>query len=92
MLSVVVYWEIVIKSKKGLLQIPDPVNWWERATGALAGTILSIRANHIAALAALPEIHKDPFDRMLLAQAVAEGLVLLTSDSQIRRYPVATLW
>jgi len=59
-LSVVAYWEIVIKSRKGLLQIADPVSWWERATEALAGTILSIRGRHISALSGLPDIHKDP--------------------------------
>jgi PIN domain nuclease of toxin-antitoxin system len=91
-LSVVTYWEVVIKSRKGLLQMADPVTWWERATQALAGTILSIRAGHVSALSGLPAFHKDPFDRMLLAQAAAEGLTLVTSDSNMRRYPVETLW
>lgn len=91
-LSVVTYWEVVIKSRKGLLDIADPVSWWERATEALAGTILSIRAGHISALSGLPDLHKDPFDRMLLAQAAVEGLTLVTNDSHMRRYPVETLW
>ncbi len=91
-LSVVCYWEVVIKAQKGLLSISDPVNWWTRATNLLGGTILSVRAAHISALSALPDLHKDPFDRLLLAQAAAEGFTLVTSDEQIRRYPVKTLW
>lgn len=91
-LSVVSYWEVVIKARKGLLTVADPVNWWSRATGVLGGEILSIRAAHISALAGLPDIHRDPFDRMLVAQATAEGLVFVGSDDQIRRYPVKTVW
>jgi PIN domain nuclease of toxin-antitoxin system len=91
-LSVVNYWEVVIKSKKGLLHINDPVGWWNRTIESLGSTILSIRANHVSALSGLPDLHKDPFDRMLLAQAAAEGLTLITSDSQMRRYSVETLW
>jgi PIN domain nuclease of toxin-antitoxin system len=91
-LSVVCYWEVVIKVRKRLLSISDPVVWWSRATDALGGSILSIRAAHISALSALPDLHRDPFDRILLAQAVAEGLALVTSDEQIRRYAVKTIW
>ena len=91
-LSVVCYWEVVIKVRKGLLVISDPVVWWGRATDALGGSVLSIRAAHISALSALPDLHRDPFDRILLAQAVAEGLALVTSDEQIQRYAVKTIW
>ena len=91
-LSVVCYWEVVIKLRKGLLAISDPVVWWSRATDALGGSVLSIRAAHISALSALPDLHRDPFDRILVAQAVAEGLTLVTSDEQIRRYAVKTIW
>jgi len=91
-MSVVTYWEVVIKSQKGLLKIADPVNWWKRACELLGGSILSIRSAHIIALAGIPEFHKDPFDRMLVAQSAAEGLTLVTSDAQIRRYSVKTVW
>ncbi len=47
---------------------------------------------HITALAGIPEFHKDPFDRMLIAQAAAEGLTLVTNDVQIQRYSIKTLW
>jgi PIN domain nuclease of toxin-antitoxin system len=68
------------------------VNWWSRATALLGGEILSVRSVHVSSLAALPQIHKDPFDRMLLAQSAAEGLALVTGDDQIRQYSVKTVW
>jgi len=91
-LSVVSYWEIVIKARKGLLTVSDPAGWWSRAADLLGGEILSIRATHISALAALPEIHRDPFDRMLIAQAAAEGLTLMAKDAVLHRYAVKVLW
>ncbi len=91
-LSVVSYWEVVIKARKGLLTVGNPVQWWSRAAELLGGTILSVRAAHISALSGLPDIHKDPFDRLLIAQASEEGLILLTSDDIVGRYPIRTLW
>ena len=91
-LSVASYWEVVIKARRGLLNVADPVTWWTRATDLLGARVLSIRPAHISALCALPDLHKDPFDRILVAQASAEALVLITSDSQIRSHPVKTLW
>ncbi len=91
-LSVASYWEVVIKARKGLLPISDPVSWRTRAAGLLGGRVLPIRASHITALAALPDLHRDPFDRVLIAQAVAEGLPLVTSDRQIGAYPVRVVW
>lgn len=92
LLSVASYWEIVIKAKKGLISIADPVSWWERVTALFEGHILPIRTSHISALAALPELHRDPFDRILIAQAIAEGLPLISSDQQIAAYPVRIIW
>ncbi|MEQ1946073.1 MAG: type II toxin-antitoxin system VapC family toxin [Bryobacteraceae bacterium] len=91
-LSVASYWEVVIKSQKGLLEISDPVQWWGRAVELLGAAVLSIRTPHIAALAFLPSHHKDPFDRILIAQAQSEGFALVTDDEAVRRYPVRTLW
>lgn len=91
-LSVVSYWEVVIKSEKGMLKVADPVNWWSRATETLGGDILAIRTAHISVLAGLPPVHKDPFDRMLIAQAAAEGLTLITSDEIFTAYPVKLVW
>jgi PIN domain nuclease of toxin-antitoxin system len=90
--SVASYWEVVIKTQKGLLTIPDLPTWWRRATDLTAARVLQIRTSHVTALAALPRLHKDPFDRILIAQAVAEGLGLLTNDGPIRAYAVQTMW
>ena len=90
--SVASYWEVVIKAQKGLLAIADPATWWTRATGLTAAHVLPIRASHVTALAALPGLHRDPFDRILIAQAIAEGLEFVTGDEQIRGYPVRTIW
>jgi PIN domain nuclease of toxin-antitoxin system len=90
--SVASYWEVVIKTQKGLLSISDLGTWWRRATELTAARVLNIRPSHITALAALPMLHKDPFDRILVAQAKAEGLALVTNDGSIGAYPIRTLW
>ena len=91
-ISVASFWEVVIKTQKGLLTIPDLGTWWGRATELLSARVLPIRASHVSALAALPMLHKDPFDRILTAQAVAEGLDVVTSDESIAGYSVRTIW
>ena len=90
--SVASYWEVVVKTQKGLLSIPDVATWWRRATELMSVRTLPIRASHVTALAALPALHKDPFDRILIAQAIAEGLDFVTNDEHISSYPVRTIW
>jgi PIN domain nuclease of toxin-antitoxin system len=90
--SVASYCEIVIKSQKGLLFISDLPTWWRRAVELTTARVLNIRATHITALAALPMLHKDTFDRILIAQAKAEGLALVTNDASVREYPIETFW
>ena len=82
----------VIKTQKGLLTIADLATWWRRATELTAAHVLPIRPSHVTALSALPLLHTDPFDRILIAQAVAEGLDFVTNDAPISEYPVKTLW
>jgi PIN domain nuclease of toxin-antitoxin system len=89
-ISVVSAWEISVKPALGLV---DAAGWFRTAATQLRATILPIRLEHIAALQTLPVLHKDPFDRMLLAQAVAEQLDLVTGDETLRRYPgIRILW
>ena len=85
-LSVVSYWEVMVKSMKGTLDVGDPRTWWQEALDQLAATALPIRPEHVAAVHGLTPIHQDPFDRMLIAQATVEGLILVTADAQIGRY------
>jgi PIN domain nuclease of toxin-antitoxin system len=82
----------VIKTQKGLLIISDLATWWRRAMELTAARVLPIRASHITALAALPLLHKDPFDRILIAQAKAEGLGIVTSDGPMSEYLIQTIW
>ena len=85
-LSAIVYWEVLLKSMKGLLKIGDPLTWWPEALEQLAATPLVLRPEHIAKIYHLPPIHRDPFDRVLIAQAMVEGLSLVTTDREILRY------
>lgn len=85
-LSAVVYWEVMLKSMKGALRVGDPRMWWRDALDQLAATSLPVRAEHIAELYGLATHHRDPFDRMLIAQAASEELVLITADREILQY------
>ena len=90
-LSVVSYWEVMVKSMKGTLDVGDPRAWWFDALEQLAATPLVLRPQHIAAVYSLPPIHNDPFDRMLIAQATVEGLALVTTDGEMARYASESL-
>lgn len=85
-LSVVSYWEVLLKSMKGKLEVGDPRAWWPDALEQLAATALALRPEHISAICQLAPIHQDPFDRVLIAQAVVEDLVLATTDHDIPQY------
>ncbi len=85
-ISAVAYWEVLLKSTKGSLKVGDPRLWWQDALDQLAATPLPLRPEHIAGLIELPMIHKDPFDRVLIAQASVEDLTLLTTDAEIPKY------
>jgi PIN domain nuclease of toxin-antitoxin system len=83
---VVSYWEVVLKSLKGKLNVGDPRNWWLETLEQLAATPLPLRPNHITGMCNLPPIHQDPFDRALIAQATIEDLTLVTTDGAIAEY------
>lgn len=58
----------------------------------LGAKLLDINMEHVLTLGSLSLFHRDPFDRMLIAQAQAEGLTIVTSDNMVRQYDVPTLW
>ena len=92
-LSAASYWEICIKASLGKLQLAP--NWTQRfEQEMLTNQIrwLPIQKEHCQQLMTLPWLHRDPFDRLLIAQAQAEGMTLMTADGNIRQYAVATLW
>ncbi len=86
--SSITSWEIAIKKKKGLLIAPDDIDGIVEDEGFLK---LPISLFHAEKAGALEEIHRDSFDRMLIAQAQAEGLELLTADKIIAEYGVKVI-
>ena len=86
--SVVSGWEIAIKRALGKLQAPDDLEAGIRKQGF---TPLLMTFHHAELAGALPPHHGDPFDRMLIAQAQAEGLILVTRDADIPLYGVRTM-
>lgn len=85
--SAVCVWELAIKQRLGKLSLGSDVRtWMRRATSELVLDHLPVTADHAAAVEHLPDVHRDPFDRLLVAQAVAEGAVLLTSDHRLTAY------
>ncbi len=87
-------WEIVIKQSTGrpILGIADPSRWFSQAMSASGFSLLTIELGHIAAVHDLPMLHRDPFDRLLVAQASVEGLTLVSRDRQLAKYPVSVIW
>lgn len=84
-------WEIAIKYRLGKLDLPeDPARYVPDRVRRIRGTPLAIEHHHALATAELPPIHRDPFDRLLLAQAHRENLPLLTADTIVHSYPVDT--
>jgi len=92
-LSAVSAWEIAVKHALGRLPLPEPpevcIPRLRRDHGIAPLPLDEEAALH---LARLPSLHRDPFDRMLVCQAIVGGMVLLTPDPSILQYPVRTLW
>ncbi|HUG54121.1 MAG TPA: type II toxin-antitoxin system VapC family toxin [Vicinamibacteria bacterium] len=92
-LSAASAWEIAVKHRLGRLPLPAPPEEFVPAQRSAHG-IEALPVDEEAALhvAKLPDLHRDPFDRLLIAQALVGGLVLLTPDADIRQYPARTMW
>jgi PIN domain nuclease of toxin-antitoxin system len=92
-LSVVSAWEIILKVSAGKLKLPSAAAVYIPARLAHYGIeALPLSLQHALAAETLPWHHYDPFDRMLVAQGLAEQLPILTHDPQIRHYKVRTIW
>lgn len=85
--SVANLWEIAIKSGLGREDFRVDIRLLRRGLLDNGYSELSIRSEHVIALDQLPPLHKDPFDRLLIAQALVEGITLLTADGQVAQYP-----
>lgn len=92
-LSVVTAWELLVKHDLGKLPLPDPpLVLFDRACSAIGAGPLALERPHLDALVGLPRHHRDPFDRMLIAQAIAMDWTLVSADEALRAYPVRILW
>jgi PIN domain nuclease of toxin-antitoxin system len=87
--SAVSVWEIALKRTRGRLRIGDA---WPLAITALGFDAMPVTALHARAVEELPWHHRDPFDRMLVAQATAEDHVLVTADERLAAYDIEVIW
>lgn len=92
-LSAVSAWEIAVKHRLGRLPLPEPPERYVPAQRSARGIVaLPIDEDAVLYLARLPSLHRDPFDRMLVCQALAGAYTLVTPDPEVARYPVRILW
>jgi PIN domain nuclease of toxin-antitoxin system len=92
-LSMASVWEITIKSSLGRLTVPTPPSTLIREhVWANAIDLLAITPEHFDILHTLPYHHKDPFDRLLIAQAMQEGMLLVTKDQAFAAYNIQVTW
>ena len=86
-------WEIAIKARLGWLQVPGDLNTYLlRQLTENYTSVLPVHLSHALRVHALPDHHRDPFDRLLVAQAIVEEIPLLSADPRIARYPVEVVW
>ena len=86
-LSVVSLWETAIKSARGRDEFQVDARLLRRNLLNNGYEELPVTGEHAVAVVGLPPLHRDPFDRMLVAQAIVEGITLLTSDPRVAQYP-----
>lgn len=92
-LSMASLWEMAIKLSLGKLTLGEPFNTFVPQQMHLNGIrLLPIELAHVSAVATLPFLHRDPFDRLLIAQSIVERIPLVTADSSFSLYPVQRLW
>ena len=91
-LSAAVVWEIAIKVKLGRLTLPSTVGEYVAEKLETGFQALPVEWRHAAAVEKLPFHHRDPFDRLLVAQALTEGLPLVTGDPALHSYGIRVIW
>lgn len=93
LVSIASLWEITIKIGTGKIVVPgSDIDSVLQNLDSFRVRVIPIRANHLRALQVLPQHHKDPFDRILIAQSQTEQLPLITVDKKIRAYEVNAIW
>jgi len=92
-LSIASVWEILIKVQAGKLNLPRPAGPYVlRKLAENRIETLSVSIDHLLALEHLPMHHRDPFDRMLIAQSMEEGWPIITADPEFQHYPIQLIW
>ncbi len=92
-LSVASLWEILLKVKTGKLPLPEPSGpYLVKKLGENRIEVLPIKLDHVLRIETLAVHHRDPFDRILVAQSIEEKLPLITADPIFERYPVELIW
>lgn len=90
--SAAAVWKITLKVALGKLTVPaDPALWFPARVRSLGFQPLDITAAHALAVGGLPTVHRDPFDRIMIAQAQIEGLTFVTRDPESQKYPIHVL-
>lgn len=89
--SIASFWEMTIKSSLGKLELMDDLSTIEGILTQQGIALMPIKTSHLLQLSNLPFHHRDPFDRLIIAQAQVEKMTVVSSDSQFFYYPVATL-
>ena len=93
LLSIASVWEMAIKHSSGKLSFGLPFRIFiEQQLSLNSIELLSINLDHIDVIAALPFHHRDPFDRLLIAQSMVERIPILSADSAFDAYPITRLW
>ena len=90
--SIASLWEIAIKHSIGKLDLEFSISQIENLCMEKDITILPIKSMHLDILGNLPKIHSDPFDRLIICQAITEKLTIITRDTIIPHYDVTTIW
>lgn len=92
-LSDVSVWEICLKWQARKIDLPSPPRTWvTEQVQAWQLDRLSIEPEHLYRSVELPDLHRDPFDRLLVSQALTRGGKIVTPDAAVRAYPVAVVW
>ena len=89
LISIAALWELTIKEASGKLTLPDDL---ETIVADEEFSVLSVSFAHLRSFAVLPRLHRDPFDRMMIAQSLADGIPIATADGVFAAYGVQIVW
>ncbi len=93
LLSLASVWEMAIKANLRKLKLPQPVmEYVHRRSGRFKIHLLSITMEHLSLIETLPQHHRDPFDRLIIAQGQFENIPILTQDQKFDKYSIQNIW